>query len=438
MEEYFNAVILFGLLLIAGVVIRELVPPLQKALLPASLIGGFLGLILGQQVLGVVEIPTAFSDISSYGMRIMMTCVPIGVGVSAKKLFQHLDFTFSNMTLYGFQMMFGLILGDLLCRLWPGLPDGWGLLGVAAYFGSHGNIPVVADIVDPADISGYMSIGMVMATMGVLFSMIVGMIIANYGARHGWTAFTHNLSKQPRYFYKGALPEEKRESIGKTTVNPSNVTGIALQLGILAVCYKFGELLFRVLMMAVPILGQVSPMLYGLIGGLILWPVMKALKIDRFVDKNTITSISNLILEMIILGACATIELDVVTRFFLPLLIFTIIICGFTGLFVFVWMKKIGHPQWFEKALMVFGMCCGSNPQGFALVRSVDPNNESCIYEALGVYNAVFFWNFLILPFAATTVLYNRLPIYVVSILLMCTFIIGSVLFSAEKKQSHT
>ncbi len=87
---------------------------------------------------------------------------------------------------------------------------------------------------------------------------------------------------------------------------------------------------------------------------------------------------------------------------------------------------------------MVFGMCCGSNPQGFALVRSVDPNNESCIYEALGVYNAVFFWNFLILPFAATTVLYNRLPIYVVSILLMCTFIIGSVLFSAEKKQSHT
>ena len=70
-----------------------------------------------------------------------------------------------------------------------------GLLGVAAYFGSHGNIPVVADIVDPADISGYMSIGMVMATMGVLFSMIVGMIIANYGALHGWTAFTHNLSK---------------------------------------------------------------------------------------------------------------------------------------------------------------------------------------------------------------------------------------------------
>ncbi len=101
MGEYFNALILFGLLLIGGILIREFVPPLQKILLTAALIGGFLGLILGQQVLGVVEIPTAFSEISSYGMRTMMACVPLGVGVSAKRIYQHLDFTFANMTMYG-------------------------------------------------------------------------------------------------------------------------------------------------------------------------------------------------------------------------------------------------------------------------------------------------------------------------------------------------
>lgn len=435
MEEYFNAIILFGLLLIAGVIIRELIPPLQKALLPASLIGGFLGLILGQQVLGVVEIPTSFADISSYGMRIIMTCVPIGVGVTAKKLFQHLDFTFTNMTLYGFQMIFGLLLGDLFCRLWPGLPEGWGLLGVAAYFGSHGNVPVVADIVDPGSTAGYMSIGMVLATLGILFAMIPGMVVANYGARHGWTAFTHDLSKQPKYFYRGALPDDQREPIGKTIVNPSNVTGIAFQLGILAVCYKFGEIIFQLLTMVVLILGRVSPMLYGLVGGLILWPVMKATKLDRFVDKATITSISNLTLEMIILGACATVQLDIVSQFFLPLFLHALVFCGLTGVFAFFWMKKIGHPQWFEKFLMIYGMCTGSNPQGFALVRAVDPNNQSCIYEALGVYNAVFFWNFIILPFAATAVLYNRVPIYIAGVLLMCTFILGSILFAAEKKK---
>lgn len=435
MGEYFNALILFGLLLLGGILIRECIPPLQKILLPAALIGGFLGLILGQQVLGVVEIPNDFSEISGYGMRIMMACVPLGVGVSAKRIYQHLDFTFANMTMYGFQMVFGVLVGAVFCRIWPGLPEGWGLMGVAAYFGSHGNIPVVSEMIDATGELGAQSIGMVLATLGVLFAMIPGMIMANYGARHGWAAFTKDLQKQPKYFYRGSLPEEKRESIGRTTVYPSNVTAIAFQLAILAACYQVGAILFKYLTMVIPVLGRVSPMLYGLVGGLILWPIMVKTKLDRFVDKATINSISNLCLEMIILGACATIQLDVVSKFFVPLFLHALIFCTITLVFVFVWMKKIGHPQWFEKALMVYGMATGSNPQGFALVRSVDPHNESCIFEALGVYNAVFFWNFIILPIAASVVLTSRIPIYLIGIGLMCTCPLGIFLFRLEKKK---
>lgn len=434
MTEIFNSLILFGLLLIGGVIIRELIPVLQKVLLPASLIGGFLGLILGQQVLGFIEIPITFSEISSLGMRVIMTCVPIGVAVSAKRIYQHLDFTFANMSMYGFQMAFGLLLGSLFCDIWPGLPEGWGLLGVASFFGSHGSVPVVSEMIDKGGQQGVQSIGMVLATLGVLFAMIPGMIMANFGARRGWATFTHDLAKQPAHFYRGTLPEEKREPLGKTTVNPSNVTGIAFQFGVLAVCYAFGELIFKSLVAVIPVLGRVSPMLYGLVGGLILWPVIRMIKLDRYVDKGTITQISNFTLEMIILGACASVQLDIVSKFFMPLFIYTLILCGFSFIFVFAWMKKIGHPQWFEKSLMIYGMTTGSNPQGFALVRSIDPNNESCIFEALGVYNAVFFWNYILLPLAASIVLANRLPIYIISAGLMSTAVIGTFIFSREKK----
>ena len=116
MTEIFNALMLFGLLLLAGMAVRELVTPLQKVLLPASLIGGLIGLVLGQQVLGLIEIPAAFSEITSIGMRIIMTCIPIGMAVSAKRLYEHLDFVFTNMTMYGFQMIFGVLVGDLFCR----------------------------------------------------------------------------------------------------------------------------------------------------------------------------------------------------------------------------------------------------------------------------------------------------------------------------------
>lgn len=433
MSEVYNALILMGLLLIAGVVIREIIPALQKVLLPASLIGGVLGLILGQQVLGIIAIPSVFSEIPSIGMRIIMACVPLGVTVSAKRIYQHLDFTFSNMTVYGFQMIFGLLLGSFFIRFWPSLPEGWGLMGVAAYFGSHGTIPVVSEAIDPSGSFGAQSIGMVMATLGILFAMIPGMIIANYGTRKGWCTFTHDISAQPKYFFSGPLPEEKREALGRTTVNPTNITGIAFQFGILAVCIKFGEILFKALGGVIPFLGRVSPMLWGLIGGMILWPLMKKTKLDRYVDKGTITQISNFTLELIILGAFATIQIEIVSKLFVPLFLHVLISIAITGLFIFGWMKKIGHPQWFEKSLMLYGMCTGSNPQGLSLVRSVDPDNKSCIYEALGVYNAVFFWNFLLLPFAASIVLHNRIPIYVIGAGLISTFFVGSFLFSREK-----
>lgn len=435
MLEMYNALILFGALLIGGVVIRELVPPLQKALLPASLIGGFLGLILGPQVLGLIEIPTAFVDIASFGMRIMMACVPIGVTVNAKRIYYHLDFTFANMTVYGFQMIFGILLGGLFFKFWPGLPEGWGVLGVAAFFGSHGSIPVVSDIIDPSNAAGVLSIGMVLATIGVLIAIIPGMVITNYGARKGYTTFTKDITEQPKYFFRGTLPDDKRTSLGNTTVNPTNVTGLALQLGIIALAINFGTILFKqVLIPVIPLLGKVSPMLYGLIGGYILWPIMKKVKLQKYVDKPTINSISNFTLEMIILGACATIRLDIVSKLFVPLILFSLILCTVSAIFIFGWLKMIGHPQWFEKAIMVYGMTSGSNPQGLSLIRAIDPDNKSSIYEALGVYNAVFFWNYLVLPFAATMVLFNRVPIYMVGIGLMSTAIIGTIMFSRDKK----
>ncbi len=114
MATLFNDLMLFGLLLMAGFVVREICPPLQKLFLPASIIGGVVGLILGQQVLGVAEMPESFSAFSSQAMKIIMTCVPLGVTVSAKRLAEHYDFAFGNMMMYGMQLIFGTILGAVL------------------------------------------------------------------------------------------------------------------------------------------------------------------------------------------------------------------------------------------------------------------------------------------------------------------------------------
>ncbi len=434
MATIFNDLMLFGLLLMLGFVLREIFPPLQKLFLPASIIGGLAGLVLGQQVLGVVEIPESFGTFSTQAMKIMMTCVPLGVSITAKRIAQHFDFTFGNMMMYGMQLIVGTMLGTLLMGIWPGLPEGWGLLGVYAYFGSHGSVATAAGLLEEQGAAGSMSIGMVLATFGVLFSMLIGMAIVNYGVRKGWGTFVKEPGKQPKEFYCGPLPQEKREPIGYTTTTSIAVSPIVFHLAIIAVCFKFGELLFKFGILFVPVLGKVSAMLYGLIGALILWPIMQKLKFDRYVDKKTLTQISNICLDMMILGACATLQLDLIGQFIVPLLLHTGICCGLTAILLFIWFRTIHNPEWFEKYLMVLGMCTGSNAQGYALVRAIDPDNKSCIYEALGVHNAVFFWQYLLMPITTASIFVSMVPIVGIGCgLIFIPLILGIIFYRKQK-----
>ena len=60
----FQDLILLFTFLMAGFVIRELVKPLQRFYIPASIVGGILALVLGPQVLGWVTIPKSFSSMA--------------------------------------------------------------------------------------------------------------------------------------------------------------------------------------------------------------------------------------------------------------------------------------------------------------------------------------------------------------------------------------
>ena len=52
-----NDILVLAVFLLVGFFVRELCKPLQKLFLPSSLIGGLILLLLGQQILGVVEVP---------------------------------------------------------------------------------------------------------------------------------------------------------------------------------------------------------------------------------------------------------------------------------------------------------------------------------------------------------------------------------------------
>lgn len=408
LNSLYNDFMLLLVLLVVGVIVRSYVKPFQRWFLPAAFIGGIVGLIFGHQVLGVITIPSTFGGFNGVLMRIIMACSVLGVNIDLSKLRDHLDYTFANAFLFGAQIVLGLVVAEALASYWTGMPIGWGILGVLAYFGSHGTAAAGGEILinhAHAAAEGAVGVGLILATGGLICSMTVGMYVVNYGVRRGWGAFVKEPEAQPDWYYNGILPAEERKSIGETTTTPNCINPIILHLGIVAVAYALGWAIFYYFIKLFPILQQLHPMLFGLVGGIILWPVMRKLKLDGYVDRRIFNLIASMCLEIIIVTAMASIEIDLVNRFWLPLLIHVVVNCGFTVFFVIWYFKKVRNPQWFEKCVMSLGTCTGSSTNGLALVRAIDPHGQSIAPEAHGVYNGLFWWNNLFNPILPVMVL---------------------------------
>ncbi|KKK39948.1 hypothetical protein WQ57_01355 [Mesobacillus campisalis] len=398
LANVYSDLIIFGLFLAAGFVIREFVKPLQRFFIPSCIIGGALALIMGQQVLGFVEIPATFGEYASILMRIIMATVVLGVVVTINRVKSYLDYTFANVFLYGAQMVVGILLAELLASIWTGMPYGWGILGVFAYFGSHGNVAAAGTVLEDLGSHGTIAIGMVLATAGVIVSMTAGMVVVNYGVRKGWATFVKEPQKQPEWFYKGPMPVEKRESIGEVTTTSISINPLALHLALIAVAYALGDGIFRVLVIWAPVLKVMNPMLYGMIGGLIIWPIITRFKKDSYFDRKIFNQICGFALDMLILTAIATLPLDIISKYGIPIIIYIVIMSVLTIFFCIWFFRKTQTEQWFEKCVMVIGTCTGSTPNGFALVRAIDPKSESVVPDCHGVYNALFWWNNLLTP----------------------------------------
>ena len=388
----FSDMILIGVFMLAGFFVREIVKPIQKLFLPASLIGGLLALILGQQMLGLVEIPESFSKFSNVLIAPIMAALLFGVTINKKKVVGYMDYICVEQGIYGMQMAVGAALGALLAVLWPGLPKGWGTMGVFAFQGGHGNAGAAGQTYENLGIPENLSVGMVLATFGLIMAMLVGMVVVNIGVRKGWTKFVKDAQKQPDWYYGGVLPEEKRSSIGSTVTSSIGINHLALQGGWLLAAVYAGRLLIKAVGLVWPGVSVLPTVIQGILGGAIIWNLAKAVKLDRYIDVKTIKHVSGFLLEVVVLTAMATLDIVFFFNDTATTEIYTAICCALTLAMSLGFCKLFCKEEWFEKALMAFGVGTGNTATGLALVRAVDPDSNSSAPDNHGIYSAVMCW----------------------------------------------
>lgn len=391
-ESLSNDMLILALFMLIGFFARELVKPLQKLFLPSSLIGGLILLILGSQSAGVISVPESFEQMPGVMIEFVMAATVFGVTINRKKLSSYIDYSCVTMTAYGMQLSLGVFLGWLLKKVWKGLPEGWGVMGVFSFHGGHGTAAAAGAAFNKLGISGNIAVGMVLSTLGLVVAMSVGMALVNYGIRKGWGTFVKEPTKQPSHFYGGVLPDEKRTYVGRMVTTGISINHLVLQVAWLLLALLIGKTLFGFLGSYSEFIEELPSVLHGIFGGAILWQVLKFTKLDKYVDLKTVKMISGFCLEITVFTAMATLNLSFVSTYFAPVIIYTVILSALTIPIIFGLAHRFCKDEWFEKACMAFGAATGNTSTGLALVRAIDPDSQSSAGDTHGVYSALMSW----------------------------------------------
>lgn len=389
-------IILLGVFLLIGFAVRELIKPIQKLYIPASVIGGVLALIAGPQVLGIVDIPASWSSMSGVLINLIMTAMVFGVTIKKERVRNYVDYALLLLIAYGAQIAVGVALGAGLEKIWTGLPYGWGLMSVFAFWGGHGNSSAAGAVFEQCGIADNTGMGMILSTFGLIVAVIVGMVMVNWGIRKGYATNLDKETGKKGQQLAGTLSEKDQPSIGSQTVPSLSMNSLALQLGFLLLSLFVGMKLVGWLCLPVPALSNIPVMVRGMIGAIIVWPLMCKLKLDRYADKRSINTISGFCLELVVCSAIATLRLDLVTVYIVPILIMTLVMAAMMVGICLFFGKHLCKEDWLEKALLSFGQGTGTTATGLALVRCADPNLKSTAYEASGIGSTI------ILPITGT------------------------------------
>ena len=322
-SQLVSGLIYICLFLLVGYIARELVPAFRKLYLPASLIAGVLAVGLGSQGVDLIPVPDSAAELVTPLVDLMFCSLLWGVTINGRKLKSLGDYFFPTFSIGWVQVGIGCAVGFALWKIQPTLPKGWGMMLPIGFASGHGSVPPFNGLYEQNGVEGAGEIGMVLATIGLIVAIVLGTVFVNFGIRKGWAKYASSATRQ--YEARGALPEAQREPIGFSRINPGAANNLLFQFAIVCLVFFAGSQLMQLLSKLIPILAILPTFTHGVVGALILWPIFRAVKLDKYVDPATTRSITGFLVDVVIVAALASMNLRAVTSAWLPIIIIAVV-----------------------------------------------------------------------------------------------------------------
>ncbi len=372
-----------SILLIIGNVLRNRLKVLQALLLPAPITAGLLGLILGQEVLGVIhwsdQVGTYTTLLIAVVFASMAYSMNLGGSVASGA---------RNMWGYSTAMFMGqwgifILLGLYFFAPFFGTEPWFGMMLPVGFVGGFGTAAAVGSALEDIGIAEASSIGFTSATVGTLVAIVGGVIVANWGIRKGKaTELRGTLPEDLRTGYIAA--ESERPSIGRATTNPSSIEPLALHAGFILITVLIA---YTVNTWIKSMWSNVSIPLFAMafVIGLIGRGLLVAFKRPNYLDRETISTVSGAATDFMIAFGIASIVPAALAGYWQALLIMFVL----GTIFCVVWMAWAGPlffgENWLERGIFGWGWATAAVATGIALLKMVDPKLQSGTLNEYGV-----------------------------------------------------
>ena len=374
-------------LLLIGKILRAKVRFIQKLFIPPSLLAGFAGLVFGPELLGWLPLSENMGTYAGILIALVFSTLPLTSGKQKAKgnspIGRMWSYSQAGMLL---QWGLGAALGLWVLRaIWPVDPS-FGLAMPAGYCGGHGTAAAIGEAFSNYGVTEMQSLAMTAATVGIVASVVIGMWRISRGAEKGETAYLSPYKDLPAELRTGILPEDKRSSMGLATFSAISLDSMTFNFAIIALITLLGYGLSKLVAHFWPAL-MLPVFSCAFIAGITVRAVLRRTKTDQYLSKPIIGHLSGAFTDYLVVFGIASIKLQVVVRFIVPLLILLTVGLVLTALYVFVAGRKMHREAWFEKSVFTWGWFTGTMAMGIALLRITDPEGKShCLDEYAMAY----------------------------------------------------
>lgn len=377
-DAIFVYIAVLGILILFSTWLRIQIPILRKYHIPASLIAGVIGLILGPYFIGLIpqDMMNCWSALS--GRLIVLVFAPMMMGRHARQKGLVKRTIAEVIVCYGLtfvQYAVPLLLSVFLLTPLFGVDPLFATIVEQGWAGGHGTAGGMAMVFEDLGWPDGASLSITSATVGLVFGIVGGVALINIAVKKGWTTQLKDsttLSEDGEELY---VDHDQRPVNSHSTIASGVINNYAFHLSMISVAVFIGWILNWALKTYLNF--SVSWFVTALFGGLILQKALDHTKWGDVVDPGTMSNIQGVALEFLVAGAVAAVNVTVIVEYAIPLIIQQGIMMVIMVYAIIWYTRHVIGEYWFENGMCLFGTYTGVAATGLLLLKTCDPEMKT-------------------------------------------------------------